>query len=116
MPIVTWDEILSDRDKKQTINVVTDRGIGMQAFAVTVKGRAMDGEFPEGTVIVVDPERPPQPGCFVVASVSGTCLLRQLIEDGGTRALAAIDRTFPIIPMDDNCSIVGTVVLSQKHF
>lgn len=116
VPLLEWDEILSDRETKQTINVVTEKGIGMQAFAVKVRGRAMDSEFPDGTVIVVDPERQPSPGCFVVASVSGACVLRQLIEDGGTQALAAIDRTFPIIPIDDHCAIIGTVVLSQKHF
>lgn len=59
-------------------------------FALTVEGDCMDRKYPEGCVIVVDPELEPWSGCDVVAETSpGESVLRRYMKGRSTLMLVA---------------------------
>lgn len=67
--------------------------------------------FPDGCLILVDPEKPPGNGSFVVAKMedSNEVTFKQLVIDAGTRYLRPLNPQYPVININGNCRIIGTV-------
>lgn len=60
------------------------------AFCLTVEGDCMNRSYPEGCVVLVDPELSPWPGCAVVAETEpGETVLRRYSRGGSTLMLSA---------------------------
>ena len=77
-------------------------------FALRVEGDSMEPEFPEGIVVVVEPEMTPLPGQFVIAKNGDAATLKQLIRDGEDYYLKPVNPRYPIKPLG-NCRIIGVV-------
>lgn len=97
--------------------VYTTRNIGPDAFALRVVGDSMvnPGEgpsFPEGSLIVVDPHKPPVNGnCVVVGLREGEKpVLKQLVIDGPRRYLKPLNPRYPVLEMSADSRIYGVVV------
>lgn len=59
-------------------------------FALTVEGDCMDRCYPEGCVVVVDPDLSPWSGCDVVAEITpGESVLRRYMKGNSTLMLVA---------------------------
>ncbi|STX00661.1 LexA repressor [Kluyvera ascorbata] len=90
------------------------------AFWLEVDGHSMTAptgsrpSFPEGMLILVDPEEPVDPGDFCIARLGGDeFTFKKLIKDSGQVFLQPLNPQFPIIPCNEHCRIVGKVVASQ---
>ncbi|HGK4601136.1 TPA: LexA family protein [Yersinia enterocolitica] len=86
------------------------------AFWLSVKGDSMTSpsgiSFPEGMIILVDPEKEPMPGNFVVAKLTddNEATFKKLIVDAGIKYLKPLNPAYRLIELNGNCKILGVVV------
>lgn len=114
VPLLRWDQIGTDSKGGEIELVSTSKLIRANSFALVVTGNAMAETFPDGSTILVDPEEEPQDGSFVIASVNGAHVLRQLKKDGSRSVLVAQDKAYPVVPVDENSEIVGVVKMTMR--
>lgn len=93
-----------------------------KAFWLEVKGHSMTAaqgakpSFPEGILILVDPERKIFPGDFCVARMNGDeFTFKRFITESGRSYLEPLNPKFDMITCDDSCCFVGKVIKSQWH-
>lgn len=126
IPIVTWEQaaairpgdILSlDVDQRILSPVI----VGANAYAVRVKGDAMtsrDGgrSYPDGMVLIVDPDKLPESGNRVIARIAGDELtFKELVRDAGEWYLKPINPQYRTVPLSDETVIVGVVRCSIQE-
>lgn len=90
------------------------------AFWLEVEGHSMTApqggrpSFPEGMLILIDPEQDVEFGDFCVARLlNDEFTFKRLIRDGGIEYLEPLNPRYDLIPINGNCQIVGKVVKSQ---
>lgn len=90
----------------------TTRRVGPHAYALRVRGDSMEPRFHDGDIIVVDPERTPVPGSFVVVRFDNAeeATFKQLVVDAGRRYLKPLNERYPIIEIDRHATLCGTWV------
>ena len=89
---------------------MTNSCMDKEPFVLRVIGGNMEPEFPDGSIIVVDPGQPVTDGDFVVTKLNDQVELRQLsINNGNWRltATAAPEESSDITSLTD---IIGRVV------
>lgn len=102
--------------------ILTDEECSEQSFALRIKGRSMLPRFEPGDTIVIDPQRQPRPGDFVVA--------KNTDEEATFKKYKAIgvneygDAIFELIPLNedfatlhserDHLRIVGVAIEHRK--
>lgn len=97
VPLITWQDALYRSTQPEKIlngtYVSTDANISSQAFALRVKGSAMDPLFPKGATIVVEPNRVPHDGDYIVVQLHNEheSRLKQILVDGTDRYLKSIN-------------------------
>lgn len=91
---------------------------GPMTYILRVVGESMVDEYRQGEMIFVDPEVVPMHGDDVIALMidTGETTFKRLIEDGSTKYLKAMNKSWPepYVKINGNCSIIGTVVFSGK--
>jgi SOS-response transcriptional repressor LexA len=88
------------------------------AFALRVEGDSMSGgtngvNFPDGCLIIIDPERAPKSGDYVVAKDTTTqkATFKKLTTDGASWFLKPINPAYPTKEIDDPAlRVIGVVV------
>lgn len=100
--------------------VPTAKKASKRAFWLEVEGHSMTApqggrpSFPEGMLILVDPEDDVEFGDFCVARMlNDEFTFKRLIRDGGIEYLEPLNPRYDLIPFNGNCQIVGKVVKSQ---
>jgi len=98
---------------------------GKHSFALKVSGSSMTSpdpdapySFPEGTVLIVDPDRQCNPGDFVIAKDVDTqhATFKRLAYDGGRWYLRPLNPQFKTVEIDDpSMRIIGRVVEFQRR-
>lgn len=96
----------------------TLKGLSKHAFALRVEGDSMTAQsgnitFPDGCVILVDPERAPKSGDFVVAKDVSTqkATFKKLTTDGSRWYLKPLNPSYPAIEIDDPAMrVIGVAV------
>lgn len=96
----------------------SSKDAGPHGFWLRVKGDSMTapaGEsksFPDGMLILVNPDMECLPGHFVVAKLTDTqeATFKRYIEDAGQRYLKPLNPAYPLIPINGNCRFVGRVI------
>lgn len=89
---------------------------GERGYWLEVKGDSMSSPigvtFPEGMIILVDPEKDPYPNCYIVAEIKDTheATFKKFICDSGRDYLKPLNPNYPLIPMDEKITIIGVVV------
>jgi SOS-response transcriptional repressor LexA len=98
--------------------VAIDSQVSDQSFVVKSSGKAMAGQFPEGTLLVVDPAETPHDGDFVLASVKKIpeAIFRQLVMGDMSSYLVAIDPSFTTVELTRTDHIIGVVVEAKLNF
>ncbi len=97
VPLITWqDALFRSTQPEKIINgtyVSTDANVSAQAFALRVKGSAMEPLFPHGATVVVEPNRVPQDRDYVVVQMQAEheARLKQILIDGKDRYLKSIN-------------------------
>lgn len=97
--------------------VYTSKKLGPNAFALRVKGDSMEDprgrrHYPEGSIILVDPDRPVTSGKPVVARFNDVeeATFKMYVEDNGKRWLKPLNDSYESVEIDKNVTICGVVV------
>lgn len=97
--------------------IYISKKVGARTYALRIRGDSMENPsgkptFPEGCVIVVDPDKPAGNGSFVVVRLdeSAEATFKQLVEDAGRRYLKPLNPRYPIERIDGNATLCGTWV------
>ncbi|HBV9908394.1 TPA: LexA family protein [Klebsiella aerogenes] len=108
----------TSRDAERWVS--TTKKASDYSFWLEVDGHSMTAptgsrpSFPEGMLILVDPEQPVDPGDFCIARLGGDeFTFKRLIKDSGQVFLQPLNPQFPMIPCNEHCRVVGKVVASQ---
>lgn len=113
-----WNEIDLETLQQTTDTVFYQHtaSVSDEAFALRVKGDSMTSfmggkSIPEGAVVIVDPCIPAEHGKVVVARLdsSNEATLKQLVIDGGHKYLKPFNNSYPTMPINGNCTIIGVV-------
>lgn len=98
-------------------DIYTTRKVGKHAFALRVRGDSMENpkgrpSYPEGAIIIVDPDRPVHSGDRVVVRLedSAEATFKQYIEDSGRKYLKPLNPQYPMIELDERATICGVVI------
>lgn len=89
-------------------------------FALRVHGDSMVGStgdsFPEGSILVVEPELTAEPGDYVIALNSkNQTTFKQLVKDGADYYLKPLNTRYPVKPLG-SAEIIGVVREFTKRF
>jgi SOS-response transcriptional repressor LexA len=87
---------------------------GAESFALLVLGDSMAPEFVDGEVIVVEPDGLASDGSFVVAQVDGEWTMRQLVADGGSWKLRALNPAYAETHIGDLSPVRGVVIQKSR--
>lgn len=100
--------------------VSTTRKASDNAFWLEVEGHSMTSpagsrpSFPEGMLILVDPEELVEPGDFCIACMDGCDFtFKRYIKDGGIPYLEPLNPHFPLLTCNESCQLVGKVIHAQ---
>lgn len=100
--------------------VPTAKKASDSAFWLEVEGHSMTApqggrpSFPEGMLILIDPEQEVNFGDFCIARLmNDEFTFKRLIREGETEYLEPLNPRFEMIPINGNCQIIGKVVKSQ---
>ncbi len=98
----------------------TDAAVGSAAFALRMNDASMEPMYPEGTLLVVDPEQPAKDRRFVIATLAkqSSAMLRMLVIDGNNRYLKALSpdmSDFQMTKMGANDAILGVLVQAKYN-
>lgn len=117
IPLMGWDItkkwVHTDENLEHFMDdsksITSPMAVGARAFALTIEGDAMSPDYPEGGMLIVDPDEPSKPGNGVVALAEGEELpvFRNLSREGGQDVLVPINQRYPIKPCTE---ILGRAV------
>ncbi|AKJ41532.1 S24 family peptidase [Pragia fontium] len=94
----------------------TNKNVGNYGFWLEVKGDSMTSpsgvSFPQGSMILVNPGSKSTAGEFVIVKLISTndVTFKMFIEDAGEQYLKSLNAQYPMIKLDNNHLIIGTVV------
>ncbi len=80
-----------------------------EPYALMVLGDSMAPEFVEPEVIIIEPERPPEDGSYVVAWHNEEYIFRQLLIRDGQWILHALNAKYPDQPLVGPDSVKGVI-------
>ncbi|KAF1046384.1 MAG: putative HTH-type transcriptional regulator [Herbaspirillum frisingense] len=120
VPIISWVQAGEFTEAIEPVHVEewadTSAPVMARTFALRVKGDSMSPEFPEGVIIVVEPDLEPIPGDFVIArNGGGEATFKQLVRDGADFYLKPLNPRYPIKALGSSL-IIGVVREMVKKF
>lgn len=129
VPIVSWVQAGEWTDSPYTETpdrceewLEAPKKCGKNSFALEVRGNSMTTDtgpsFPDGSLIIVDPDIEPKNKSLVVTMVEGSteATFKQLIIDNPYSFLRPLNPQYPVLTIDREMRIIGTVVdVSYKN-
>ena len=78
----------------------------------------MEPEFIASACIIVDPDRAPVNGSYVVATFNGSkeATFKKLVIDGPNKYLKPLNPRYPIIEASGDMQVCGVVISQSKHY
>ncbi|EPH9898296.1 TPA: LexA family transcriptional regulator, partial [Providencia stuartii] len=99
--------------------IPTAKKASERAFWLEVEGQSMTAppggkpSFPEGMLVLVDPDEEVKFGDFCVARLlNDEFTFKRLIREGGVEYLEPLNPRYDLIPINGNCTIIGKVIKS----
>jgi len=129
VPLISWvragiwmgiSDIFYPGEADEWVSVVSP--VGENSFALRVHGDSMSPEFNPGDIIVVDPDKLPENGSYVVAKIetdsqNGEATFKQFVRDADRVYLKPLNRQYPVMDMTGvKFKIVGKVVQKIKVY
>jgi SOS-response transcriptional repressor LexA len=131
VPLLRWTDLPAWLDQsthpiKGEISdkqVLTSTAVSATAYALEVEDAAMEPIFPQQTVLIVDPQKPPKDRSYVIAHLQSgprpSTVFRQLIMDVADYYLKPLspdlDR-YRMTLLQHNDRLCGVVVQTQKNY
>lgn len=79
-------------------------------YALRVRGDSMLDKFPDGGIIIVEPEEPIFNKAFVIVRQNGNeATFKQYIEEGADKYLKPLNPRYPIMPLWPDAEFCGVV-------
>lgn len=91
---------------------------GDRSYALKVKGDSMSPEYPDGSVVIVDPSREPRHNADVIVRLNGEMetTFKRLKIDGSRWYLHPLNERYPVIPLEGkDFTICGTVIWTGRE-
>lgn len=120
IPILSWEQVADFVDASKTNDEIkefvpyffTEQP---RWYALRIKGDAMVGNhicFREGDFIIVDPDKMPTHGNFIVSLLprAKEVTFKQYVVDGGIRYLKPLNPQYPMVEIDASTHVCGVVV------
>lgn len=117
VPLISWVQAgdykavidnLAPGDAEEWIG--TEAPVRKHTYALRVVGDSMEPEFPEGSIIIVEPTLLADPGNYVIVrNGEHEATFKQLIRDGADWLLKPVNPRYPIKPMPRDAQVVGVV-------
>lgn len=118
-----WTEALEPSNPKDIDEWLdSDAHIEGDGFWLRVQGDSMTSQsgisIPEGMAILVDTGKEPKNGSLVVAKLDDTneATFKKYVVDSGRKFLKPLNPSYPLLPINGNCRIVGVVVEAKYRF
>jgi len=121
-PLLTWESVTGWPKNRQKFDeldyIVTDAEVSASVFALRVKDTTMRPLFPEGTLLIVDPEIKPQDRDYAIIHVVGQkqAIFRQVLFDGHKTCLKPLNSDFKLLPVSSKHKFLGVLVQSKADF
>jgi len=122
VPLIAFIDIpnwLKNRTAFPDVNeVFIDLDVGPNAFAATIEDTTMRPRFPEGALLIIDPEQAQKDRDFVVVQLTDQQqpTLKQLLLDGDHKYLKPLNPDFPTAPWVIGTKILGTMVQARIDY
>lgn len=111
-----WGEAVNNLEPGQADEwIATTVTVKKHTYALRVQGDSMVSasgkySFPDGAIIIVEPEEEARHGSFVIVRQNGSeATFKQLVHDGGQMYLKPLNDRYPIMPMRPDAVICGVV-------
>lgn len=71
----------------------------------------MEPKFPEGAILIVEPDESPEAGAYVIVRQNSDteATFKQLMQDGGRRYLKPLNPRYPILELLPDAVFCGVV-------
>lgn len=90
--------------------VETTVPVKRHTYALRVEGDSMEPRFPNGAILIVEPEAEAKSGSFVIMRQNGTdATFKQLVHDGGRWYLKPVNPRYPIMELAEDAVLCGVV-------
>lgn len=114
----TWNETVDNHAPHDAETwLYATRQVSPRAFALRVRGDSMEAPhgrptYPDGSIIIVDPDRSVYNGARVVVRLEGQqeSTFKVFVEDSGRRYLKPLNPRYPIIEVSSEATVCGVVV------
>lgn len=106
-----WEDVVDNYAPGQADEwIATTVAIKQHTYALRVQGDSMEPKFPDGAIIIVEPEDEARHGSYVIVRQNGTeATFKQLVVDGGRKYLKPLNERYPIMQMNQDAVICGVV-------
>jgi SOS-response transcriptional repressor LexA len=128
VPVISWEEVsdkidLSILKNKDDFIPMFAKG-SPNCYALRIKGDSMVSSMPgkdsfiENEIIIVDPDKSPQHGDYVVVLQEGAkeAIFKQYLIEGSNIYLSSLNPRYPTIPFNNQTKICGIVIAKQQYF
>lgn len=116
VPLISWVQAGYGRTAVDNLHpgqgerIETTYRVRPHTYALRVAGDSMEPRFPEGCIVIVEPEETPIHGKFVIVRQNGDeATLKQYIEDGGRKFLKPLNTRYPIFELKEDAVFCGVV-------
>lgn len=106
-----WQAVIDNLSPGEGELVETTYNAKRHTYALRVKGDSMEPRFPDGSILIVEPDEPAVHGKFVIVRQNGNteATFKQLVQDGSNYYLKPLNPRYPIMELRPDAVICGVV-------
>lgn len=124
IPLLEWEQVLAwpnlnPAQKSTPLRAIsTDIELGQNGYAVSVRDTTMEPRFPEGTVLIINPDLKPNNLDFAIVHIEGQSLpkFKQILIDGEHTILKPLNSDFKTLLLDKPHKFLGVMIQSRMDF
>lgn len=116
VPLISWVQAGQSREAIDNNPpgvgepVTTTYHVRPRTYALRVRGDSMEPRFPEGAILIVEPDESPNPGDYVIVRQNGgEATFKQLMLDGSRYYLKPLNPRYPILDLAPDATFCGVV-------
>ena len=120
IPLYNWDDLSARSTNAQpTHYVIGSHDTSNEAFAVNMNDSSMEPQFPRGSILILDPNKPANDRSYALIQLSeeGVFIFRQLLVDANHQFLKPLNpdlNAFPMRLLGEEDSVIG-VLIEARH-
>ena len=106
-----WTTLIDNLAPGDGERITTTYASKIHTYALRVRGDSMEPKFPDGSILIVEPDEDPLPGKYVIVRQNGDsdATFKQLVQDGGSMYLKPLNPRYPIMELKEDAVFCGVV-------